>query len=140
MHRFGGTVLFWAPSERRRKPRGKTMRRELWLSASAAILLWAGVAHGQDAETSKSGSASEQTKREEPAVLGEVVVTAERRTTNLQTTAVAATVLSADDLNNKAVSSLDQLQFAAPSVTVQNFGQGNFFNVRGIGKSEATTA
>lgn len=116
------------------------MRRELWLSASAAMLLWAGAAQGQEAEASRAKPASEQARREEPAVLGEVVVTAERRTTNLQTTAVAATVLSADDLRNKAVTSLDQLQFAAPSVTVQNFGQGNFFNVRGIGKSEATTA
>ncbi|CAN5249731.1 TonB-dependent receptor [soil metagenome] len=113
------------------------MGRKLWLLTSAAVLLWAGAAQ---ARQSTKDTTSEQAKHDEPAVLGEVVVTAERRTTNLQTTAVAATVLSGEDLQNKGVSSLDQLQFAAPSVTVQNFGQGNFFNVRGIGKSEATTA
>ncbi len=104
------------------------MHRKLHLGVSAAVLLWSGAAMAQEVD--------DQGAQE----LGEVVVTAERRSTNLQETAVAATVLTGDDLNNKAVTSLDQLQFAAPSVTVQNFGQGNFFNVRGIGKSEATTA
>src|SRR5690606_4776546 len=111
------------------------MSRKLCFAASAAVLLWAQGAAAQDAPD--SGAASDQ---DEAAVLGDVVVTAERRSTSLQTTAVAATVLTGDDLQNKGVTSLDQLQFAAPSTTVQNFGQGNFFNVRGIGKSESTTA
>ena len=106
------------------------MTRSIWLTTSAVALLWAGTAQAQ---TSSSD-------RDEAQQLDEVVVTAERRTSNLQTSAVAATVLSGEDLQNKGVASLDQLQFAAPSTTVQNFGQGNFFNVRGIGKSEATTA
>jgi iron complex outermembrane receptor protein len=65
-----------------------------------------------------------------------VVVTAERRTTNLQTTAVAASVLSGEELQNKGVSNIETLQFSVPSVTVQNSGQGNSFNIRGIGKTE----
>lgn len=111
------------------------MSRRLYWAASAAALLWAQAASAQEAP----GSIAEP-DQDETAVLGEVVVTAERRSTSLQTTAVAATVLTGEDLQNKGVTSLDQLQFAAPSTTVQNFGQGNFFNVRGIGKSEATTA
>ena len=108
------------------------MTRSIWLTTSAVALLWAGAAQAQTSST----------ERDEPqaAQLDEVVVTAERRTSNLQTTAVAATVLSGQDLQNRGVTSLNQLQFAAPSTTVQDFGQGNFFNVRGIGKSEATTA
>src|SRR5690606_13230263 len=121
--------------ERRQITREGTMSRKLCFAASAAVLLWAQGAAAQDAPD--SGAASDQ---DEAAVLGDVVVTAERRSTSLQTTAVAATVLTGDDLQNKGVTSLDQLQFAAPSTTVQNFGQGNFFNVRGIGKSESTTA
>ena len=114
------------------------MGHKLWLTTSAAVLLWCGAAHAQQvqpADPDRSEASDEQT-----TTLGEVVVTAERRTSNLQTTAVAATVLSGQDLQNKGVTSLEQLQFAAPSTTVQNFGQGNFFNIRGIGKSEATTA
>jgi len=110
------------------------MGRKLWLTTSAAVLLWAGAAQAQDAATQHTDHQDEAT------TLGEVVVTAERRTTNLQETAVAATVLSGESLDDRGVFSLEQLQFVAPSTTVQNFGQGNFFNVRGIGKSEPTTA
>lgn len=108
------------------------MGRKLWLTTSAAVLLWAGAAQAQDA--------TPQDAEQETTSLGEVVVTAERRTTNLQETAVAATVLSGESLGDRGVFSLEQLQFVAPSTTVQNFGQGNYFNVRGIGKSEPTTA
>lgn len=110
------------------------MGRKLWLTTSAAVLLWAGAAQAQDAASQKTDD------RQEATEVGEVVVTAERRTTNLQETPVAATVLSGDSLDDRGVFSLEQLQFVAPSTTVQNFGQGNYFNVRGIGKSEPTTA
>lgn len=110
------------------------MGRKLWLTTSAAVLLWTGAAQAQDAATAQTD------QQDEATTLGEVVVTAERRTSNLQETAVAATVLSGESLDDRGVFSLEQLQFVAPSTTVQNYGQGNFFNVRGIGKSEATTA
>lgn len=109
------------------------MSHKLWITTSAVVLLWAGAAQAQDAGQAPASNDQE-------ATVEEVVVTAERRTTNLQETAVAATVLNGDDLENRGVGSLEQLQFVAPSTTVQNFGQGNFFNVRGIGKSEPTTA
>jgi iron complex outermembrane receptor protein len=68
--------------------------------------------------------------------LTEVVVTAERRHTDLQTTPISATVISGSDLANLGVVSVDQLQFATPGATVNNFGQGNDFNIRGVGKGE----
>jgi iron complex outermembrane receptor protein len=71
---------------------------------------------------------------------GEIVVTAERRTTSLQRTSVAATVLTGEDLVRKSVNSVEGLQFASPSLTVNTTGQGNAFNIRGIGKSEQTSA
>lgn len=110
------------------------MGRKLWLTTSAVALLWTGAAQAQDAAPQQTDQQGEATS------LGDVVVTAERRTTNLQETAVAATVLAGESLDDRGVFSLEQLQFVAPSTTVQNYGQGNFFNVRGIGKSEATTA
>jgi len=104
------------------------MSRKLRITTSFAVLLWAGAVHAQEAP------------EQEVTQVDDVVVTAERRTTNLQETAVAATVLSGEDLEDRGVATLEQLQFVSPSTTVQNFGQGNFFNVRGIGKSEPTTA
>src|SRR5690606_29413542 len=48
-------------------------------------------------------------------------------------------VLSGADLENKGVVNVDALQFAMPSIVVNNFGQGNEFNIRGIGKAEHNT-
>jgi iron complex outermembrane receptor protein len=100
----------------------------LWLSASVVALGWCGAAGAQTTTTSSQGTANKP--------LQEVVVTAERRTTNLQTTPIAATVLSGADLARKGVFTIDQLQFVSPSLTVNNFGQGNDVDIRGIGKGE----
>jgi iron complex outermembrane receptor protein len=100
----------------------------LWLSASALALASCSSAVAQTAAPSRSSS--------DATALPEVVVTAERRETNLQKAAVAATVLSQTDLIKRGVFTVDQLQFVAPSLTVDNFGQGNDFDIRGIGKGE----
>ena len=106
------------------------MRGKLSLSASILALACCNAAHAQTASTSTQTSASENSGVEA------VVVTAERRTTDLQKAALSATVLSGADLANKGVMVLDQLQFIAPNVTIDNFGQGVDFDIRGIGKGE----
>ncbi len=103
------------------------MAGKLLITTSAVALMWCGMAHAQTAQ---------QPVDEQATALAEVVVTAERRTTNLQTTAVAASVLSGQQLQDKGVNNIETLQFSMPSVTVQNSGQGNSFNIRGIGKTE----
>jgi iron complex outermembrane receptor protein len=65
-----------------------------------------------------------------------IEVTAERRVVNLQKSPLAASVLQGEELEKLGIVSVDQLQFAMPSVTVNNFGQGINFNIRGIGKGE----
>lgn len=99
----------------------------LWLTASVIALGWAGAASAQ--------TSTNQDDKPKAAVQ-EVVVTAERRATNLQTTPIAASVLTGADLAKKGIITIDQLQFAMPSVAVDNFGQGLEFNIRGIGKGE----
>jgi iron complex outermembrane recepter protein len=90
---------------------------------------WCGAAMAQiAAPASDAGSSSE--------TLGEVVVTAERRHTDLQQTPIAATVLTGSDLSNMGVVTVDQLMFATPGATVNNFGQGTDFDIRGVGKGE----
>jgi len=106
------------------------MKTKLWLYTSAMALAWCGVANAQ---TASSGATADKPKA---STVGEVVITAERRTTNLQKTAIAATVLSGADLIKKGVMTVDQLQFVSPSLTVNNFGQGNDVDIRGIGKGE----
>lgn len=101
------------------------MRRTLCLSASILALTLSGGAHAQ----TSSGSGTS-------AGVEEVVVTAQRRHENLQKTSISATVITSQDLTAKNITTVDQLQFSAPSVAVDNFGQGNDFNIRGIGKGE----
>ncbi len=106
------------------------------LSASALALVCCGTAVAQTTPPpAKSDGAAEPATDSTP----DIVVTAQRRSENLMTTAVSASVLSGTDLANKGVANVDALQFAMPSVTVNNFGQGNDFNVRGIGKAEHNT-
>ena len=101
----------------------------LLLSASALALTWGGIAEAQTnspAPNDKDSSATVET----------VVVTAERRTENLMTTPLSATVLTGEDIAAKGVVKVDDLQFIAPNVAIENFGQGIDFNIRGIGKGE----
>jgi iron complex outermembrane recepter protein len=98
----------------------------------AISLVWCAIAQAQQASPGAGSDAS--------AGLTEIVVTAERRSTNLQQTAIAATVLSGSELQEKGINTVEDLQFSMPSVTLQNFGQGNYFTIRGIGKDVPSSA
>src|ERR1700753_1174238 len=79
----------------------------LLVFVSASVLMsWGGSARAADAATDAKAS-----------TVTEVVVTAERRTVNLQKAPVAATVLSGADLVKKGVVGVDQLQFISPDLT-----------------------
>jgi iron complex outermembrane receptor protein len=105
------------------------------LSASLMAFSWCGVASAQIAAPADAQSSADEATAQAP----DIIVTAERRSENLATTPMSASVLSGTDLANKGVVNVDALQFAMPSVVVNNFGQGNDFNVRGIGKAEHNT-
>ena len=108
------------------------MRLKLSLSTFMLALICCSAVHAQSAGTS-SGSSSTGASS---GGVEEVVVTAERRTVSLQKTNIAASVLSGADLTNKGIATVDDLQFIAPNVTIDNFGQGIDFDIRGIGKGE----
>ncbi|MGO9949963.1 MAG: TonB-dependent receptor [Steroidobacteraceae bacterium] len=103
--------------------------KEFCLISSVLSLSWCGTAAAQTAVSGPGvGSSGEP--------LTEVVVTAERRHTDLQTTPISATVITGGDLANMGVTTIDALQFASPGAVINNFGQGNDFNIRGVGKAE----
>src|SRR5258708_4630194 len=68
--------------------------------------------------------------------LEQIVVTAERRSTDLQLSAIAATVLTGEHLTKLNVNTVDSLMFNTPSLTVQSSGENALVNIRGIGKSD----
>lgn len=106
-------------------------------------LLWAAIAVslgiGQQCFAQTGGEPVEASDDLGDNILEVVVVRAERRENNLQTTPIAATVIDGDDLLKLGVNVIDQLQFTTPSAVVNNFGQGINFNIRGIGKGETNT-
>ncbi|KQS03826.1 hypothetical protein ASG11_05855 [Sphingomonas sp. Leaf357] len=116
------------------------MKTGFWLSVSAAALISAGMtsgaAYAQNAPTTDPAAAA--TGGDD--LSQEIVVTAERRSTSLQRTGVAASVLTGEDIVRKSISTVEQLQFATPSLTVNTSGQANSFNIRGIGKTEITSS
>jgi iron complex outermembrane recepter protein len=101
--------------------------------ASTALL--AAVLHStQNASAQQQTASTNAQSQSEPVnVLQEVVVTAERRTENLQRTAIAATVLNQEDLSKKGVVQMADLQNASPSLSITNAGLTANVNIRGIG-------
>lgn len=74
--------------------------------------------------------------QDEDAPLEEIVVSAQRRITDVQETAISASVLSGSAIESKGVTELYDLQYAAPSINISSFGSANVFNIRGIGRSQ----
>jgi iron complex outermembrane receptor protein len=102
----------------------------LWLGVSALALLWCSTAAGAQTAAAEA---------DDSGTIETVVVTAQRRVENLMTTAVTASVLSGQDLQNRDVSNVNSLQFLAPNLTINDLGQGVDFDIRGIGKGEHNT-
>ena len=103
------------------------------LSAASAASQSAASAASPSAASAASPSAASAASDEPGKGLAEIVVTAERRTQNLQTVPIAATALSGAALEKKAVLRMADLQFASPSLTVSDAGLSQSINIRGIG-------
>jgi iron complex outermembrane receptor protein len=87
----------------------------------------------------QAGPASTSTAQDQPAAaeggLQEVVVTAERRATDVQTTPIAVTALSGDQLAKQQVTQISNLQVVAPSLSINGTAQNQMLNMRGVGSS-----
>jgi iron complex outermembrane receptor protein len=69
--------------------------------------------------------------------LDEIVVTAERREQNLQDVPVSATVLSGEQLAQRGVVNLNDVQQVAPSVAINTFNRSTYINIRGVGIAQS---
>lgn len=67
-------------------------------------------------------------------VIDEVLVTAEKRDSSLQDTPLSVSVLSGDELDAIGISTVEELQFFVPGVTITNDAMA-IVNIRGIGTS-----
>ena len=99
-----------------------------WMASGSLIAFGCSLADAALAAEASTQAAAPTTS------VSEVVITAERRTVNVQTAPIAVSVLPGAQLQSEGIQSLDDIQFHTPSLTVTDFGQGNLFNIRGIGK------
>ncbi len=108
------------------------MKTRNWVRLSAAALaigpgaIGSGIASPVWAQDAAS-------KEDEKAAPPEIIVTAQRREENLQDVPIAATAILGDQLDDKAIRTLADLQFAAPSVSITDQGLTQSVNLRGIG-------
>lgn len=109
------------------------MKRTNSLSIAATASLCA-TAIGGTSLTARAQEASGTAN----AVLEEVVITAERRTENLQRVPIAVQAFTGDDLARRGVTELSSLQYVAPATTIQTNGLNKFINVRGVGLNAST--
>ena len=98
-------------------------------SVSLAVLAMPSMVHAQ-ATDNTTGPANTQTP-----VFGEIIVTAQRRSTNLERTPVAVSVISSDTLAKAAISTQSDLQTAVPGLLVRQTTNSNDLNYAIRGQS-----
>jgi iron complex outermembrane receptor protein len=110
----------------------QSIRGRILLSASAMILVgtWCTPGLTEEAATPEGQAQSQQT---EGHGLEEIVVTAQRRSENLQKVPIAVTVLSAADLAEKGVDNVELLATTVPGLTYSETGTLGTPRIRGIG-------
>jgi iron complex outermembrane receptor protein len=82
-------------------------------------------------------AAGEAGARGVDGALQEVVVTAERREQNQQSVPISVTVLTGDDLVQRGVDDLNDVQQVAPSVAINTYNRSTFVNIRGVGIAQS---
>ncbi len=91
------------------------------------------------AATLLCGTAMPAMAQADPAegALDQIIVTAERREQNLQDVPVSATVLTGEQLQQRGVVSLNDIQQVAPSVAINTFNRSTYINIRGVGIAQS---
>ena len=106
--------------------------KRMVLFTGSVVVQWIAVTASAQTSSQSTGPTAD--------TLQEVVITSQRRTENLQTVPIAATALSADQLNGKAVTRLADLQFASPALSITDAGLTQSINIRGIGLASGSPA
>ncbi len=113
--------------------------KKILLKATASLVGCA-LAYGipAHAQTVPTQSTPAQTSAQPDDTVTEVIVTGQRRSEKMQTVAIAETVLSGDQLKDKAVTRVADLQTVAPALTIADNGLTSSVNIRGIGLSSGS--
>jgi iron complex outermembrane receptor protein len=82
-----------------------------------------------------SAAAQSAPQAQEEDTVGEIVVTAERRASNIQTTPISVSVLSGDTLRERQVTQIQDLETQTPGLSFTQNGFTSNINLRGLGNT-----
>ena len=120
------------------------MRNIRMLCGSSSIALLAalpGVASAQDQTSPADENEASRTSADDRDAdfSGAIIVTAQKRESTLQDTALAVSAIGGDRLQNQQINNLQDLQVAVPAVTFGNdFNMAKVF-IRGVGANTSTS-
>ena len=121
------------------KPGANNLRRALF--GGAAIMLALGYAACANAQTTPAPAADASATATGAAPVAEVVVTAQKRSENIQAVPISMTAIGERDLQRLDVQSLKDLSRQVPSLVVISAGPGeNELIIRGISSTAGTTS
>src|ERR1700752_5062199 len=106
-----------------------------WLTACGALLLPAAL----PAQTARSGAAAQAETTAESAGIQEVVVTARRRTENLQDVPLTVSAVTADTIQTQGITNIEDLGSFVPNLKIsQDRATSSTINIyiRGVGQSD----
>lgn len=107
--------------------------RVIHLGAAIAGVLAAGIAHAQAPQGPASSGSIEAEGR-----LEEVIVTAEKRETSVQKTAIAMSVASGEDLARNGVTDINGITNVAPSLQIAQNNANTLVTIRGVSSQNFT--
>jgi iron complex outermembrane receptor protein len=103
------------------------------LLALAAVLALPVSAHAAQEQAAQQPAAPDQAQQPAPAGLAEIVVTAQRRTENLQRAAIPVSAVAGDVLTKQSVTRADDLTRLVPALQVAPAASFTQIYLRGIG-------
>lgn len=117
--------------------------RAVMLSGTGLVALNAAVASAQVSDQPKEETAASSARNTAEAGIADIVVTAERRATNLQDTPISIVAVTQEAIAAKGIEDLQDLSAFTPNLTISaSRGTGNNspnFGIRGIGGGNGAT-
>jgi iron complex outermembrane receptor protein len=127
------------PFEQRRSVRRGLAAGSAWMSLATALCV-ATPALAQNAAPAKAADA----EKEQDQGMADIVVTATRQSTNLQSTPIAITAVTAQALEDRGITNISDLTSAVPNSQFRRvqgaFGPGVSANIRGLGSGDTSLA
>ena len=115
------------------------MRRHLYFCAGSLLALSAAPALAQTATTSQTGTSQTATAAEPLDGVSDIIVTAQRRSENVQNVPISITAFGQRQLEERGISSALQIAQFVPNLTAMNntgLGSANAYYLRGLGSTE----